>query len=116
MTQDWRHNVPAADRAHWENVHAQEAAIANRAADDGVTYEYLPWYDVRGRQDFVGKVACVAYWTDGFGRLPWGHQHAHAYAFAFKRISAIGVDWVAFEGENSRVMITSDILCVQHSR
>lgn len=114
MSKDWRSTVPASEREHWERVYAREAGVADRALREGVSYEYLPWHRVG--PSIVGKMASVAYWTRGFGELPWGHQHAHRYAFAFKRVSAVGLDWIAFEGENSRMMCSYDTVCIQSGR
>jgi hypothetical protein len=113
---NWRDGVRASEIDHWERVHAREAATARQADDAGVTYRYIPWTEARGRQNLKGQKVSSAYWTRGFGELPWGHQHAHTYAFAFKEVTIVGHDFLAFADGTSESFISYDTVCVQESR
>jgi hypothetical protein len=110
---NWRSLIPAKDLEHYERVWAREQETARKAEREGVTYHYVPWHEARGNRSLIGKRATRAYWISGFGRLPWGHQHAHAYTSAFQEIVNIGADFVAFETDGSQSMISYDTLCVQ---
>lgn len=112
-TEDWRARVRPDELEHWERVWEREQATARAAEAAGLTYRYLPWHEARGRLALIGQMVSTAYWTDGFGALPWGHQHAHTYAFAFERVINIGADFLALETSGSRHMISYDSICVQ---
>jgi hypothetical protein len=112
-TTDWRSRVRPDDLEHWERVWAREQETARRAEADGMAYRYIPWHEARGDRSLIGKMVSTAYWTHGFGELPWGHHHAHAYAFAFEPVISIGPDFLALEKRGSRHMISYDMICVQ---
>lgn len=113
---DWRDKVPERDVEHWEGVLSQELDVARRADQEGFRYEYIPWHKARSRRELIGKKVARAYWTGGFGELPWGHPHAHTYAFAFKTVRDIGADWIAYEDGTSESFISYDTVCVQRGR
>ena len=113
---DWRDKVPVREIEHWEGVLARELDIARKADREGFRYEYIPWHKARNRRALIGKKISRAYWTTGFGDLPWGHQHAHTYAFAFKVVREIGADWIAYEDGTSESLISYDTICVQRGR
>ena len=110
---NWRSLIPADDLAHYERVWEREQETARAAERDGVTYRYIPWHEARGNRSLIGQKAVRAYWIAGFGKLPWGHQHAHAFAFAFEPIANIGPNFIAFEKSGSGSMITYDTICIQ---
>lgn len=113
---DWRDTVPAHDVPHWEGILAVELKIARKADEAGFRYEYIPWHEARTRRDLIGLKVSRAYWTHGFGKLPWGHHHAHTYAFAFKVVRYTGADWITYDDGTSETLISSDCICVQRER
>lgn len=110
---DWRDSMSLDEIEHWERIWEREREIAQRAEKDSVKYTYYRWSGVRNMKWLVGMMAMDAYWINGFGYLPWGHQHAHTYHFAFKEVSAVGSDYLAFIDGTSQSMITFDKVCVR---